>query len=279
MHEGRVGRVDGGPAAGDERALRSGRHDHGVLDHLRLHQAEDLGPVVLGPVGRADPAPRHAGSPQVQPLHDRREYKGLHRGPRQRQELEPRRVDLQGEVPLRAAVRGELEVVGPHDGGEHVAQPAQDAVLVEAGGLVDQDRRARRRLRRCGRRHVVGVETGVEAGQQRLDELRAPADGVLDVALAERHAGLTQVPARRADDADVPPADTGGQHQPGQAVQLRSHPTRPPRTRSPGPRRPRRSPAGGRVRRRRGTDRCRRGRAGGGRRRTRRGGRTPGRRR
>ena len=41
-----------------EPALRADRHDHRVLDHLRLHQAEDLGAVVLEPVRPADAAAR-----------------------------------------------------------------------------------------------------------------------------------------------------------------------------------------------------------------------------
>ena len=40
----------------DEPALRSGRHDHGVLDHLRLHQPEYLGPEILSPVAPTQPA-------------------------------------------------------------------------------------------------------------------------------------------------------------------------------------------------------------------------------
>src|SRR3546814_6676022 len=34
-----------------EAALRAGRHDDGILDPLRLHQAEDFGAEVVAPVG------------------------------------------------------------------------------------------------------------------------------------------------------------------------------------------------------------------------------------
>ena len=36
-----------------EPALRADRHDEHVLDHLGIHEAEDFGSEVLGPVGPA----------------------------------------------------------------------------------------------------------------------------------------------------------------------------------------------------------------------------------
>ena len=40
-------------ALGHEAALGADRHDHGVLDLLRLHEAQDLGAEILRPVGPA----------------------------------------------------------------------------------------------------------------------------------------------------------------------------------------------------------------------------------
>ena len=45
-----------GQLLAEEAALRADRHDHGVLDHLRLDQAEDLGAEVVAPVGPAQAA-------------------------------------------------------------------------------------------------------------------------------------------------------------------------------------------------------------------------------
>jgi hypothetical protein len=49
----------------DETALRADRHDHRVLDVLRLHQPEDLGAEILEAVRPADPAARDPPHAQV----------------------------------------------------------------------------------------------------------------------------------------------------------------------------------------------------------------------
>ena len=51
-----------------EPALGAHRHDHRVLDHLRLHQAQHLGAEILAPVRPAQPAARHLAAAQMDAL-------------------------------------------------------------------------------------------------------------------------------------------------------------------------------------------------------------------
>ncbi len=53
------GRARGHLALQHEAALRAHRHDHRVLDHLGLHEAQDLGAEVVVAVAPADPAAGH----------------------------------------------------------------------------------------------------------------------------------------------------------------------------------------------------------------------------
>ena len=55
-----------------EAALGADRHDDGVLDLLRLHQAQHLGAEILRPVGPADAAARHLAEAQMHALDARR---------------------------------------------------------------------------------------------------------------------------------------------------------------------------------------------------------------
>ena len=55
-----------------EAALGADRHDHRVLDLLRLHETEDLGAEILRPVRPADAAARHLAEAQVHALDPRR---------------------------------------------------------------------------------------------------------------------------------------------------------------------------------------------------------------
>ena len=65
----------------DEAALRAHRHDDGVLDLLRLDQAQDLGAEVLAPVGPAKAAARHLSEAQMDPFHARAVDEDLAQGP------------------------------------------------------------------------------------------------------------------------------------------------------------------------------------------------------
>ena len=57
-----------GQAFGIEAALGAGRHDDGVLDALRLHQAQNLGAEIVAPVGPAEAAARHWPRAQMDAL-------------------------------------------------------------------------------------------------------------------------------------------------------------------------------------------------------------------
>ena len=74
-HEPRVGSLDFvegrgelGSAFDDEPSLRAGRHDDDVLRHLRLHEAQHLGPIILPPIRPAKAAPGDHPAPEVDPL-------------------------------------------------------------------------------------------------------------------------------------------------------------------------------------------------------------------
>ena len=58
-------------ALGHEAALGADRHDHGVLDLLRFHQAEDLGAEILRPVRPAQATARNLAEAQVNPFDTR----------------------------------------------------------------------------------------------------------------------------------------------------------------------------------------------------------------
>jgi hypothetical protein len=72
LGELRLAAAAGGRPLDHEAALGAHRHDDGVLHHLRLDQAEDLGAEVLAAVRPADAAARHHATAQVDPLHARR---------------------------------------------------------------------------------------------------------------------------------------------------------------------------------------------------------------
>ena len=85
-------------ALDDEAALGAHRHDHRVLDHLRLHQPEHLGAEVLAPVRPADAAAGHLAAAQVHALGARRVHEDLEARPRQRQPGKLLRVELERQV-------------------------------------------------------------------------------------------------------------------------------------------------------------------------------------
>ena len=116
-----------------EPALAAVRHDHGVLDHLGLHQPEHLGAVVLAPVRPADAAARDEAATQVDALHLGIADEDLEERRRGGHRRDVGRAQLQAQAPSAIGPVG----VGA-DGREHELQEAaQDAVLVEARHGVD----------------------------------------------------------------------------------------------------------------------------------------------
>ena len=181
----------------DEAALGADRHDDGVLDVLRLDQAQDFGAEILRPVGPADAAARHLAEAQMHGLDARRIDENLVERPRQRHAVDLAARKLDGDQVLGLAVAAELIEIGADRCLHRIDEVAQDAVLVQAfdrlqGGF---DRRCDLRLARRAlvvRRRQMRIEPRVE---QRHD-LRG--DGASACA-----ASPTCSPANRARGSDA----------------------------------------------------------------------------
>ena len=204
-----------------EAALRSHRHDDGVLHHLRLHQAEDLGAEILAPVGPADSTARDASAAQVDALHARAVHEDLDQWPRRRQFVDRTAVDLEGDPVLGAA---RLPVVGAQRAEHGIVEAPQDAVLVERA-----DRFERGRELRLDRGDPVAAVIGSGIAQRRIEtrpeevdhqarHLRVGGERTLHVFLAERDAGLSQILRIGAHDGDLAPGQSGAEHEPVQPV-------------------------------------------------------------
>ena len=120
-----------GRALDDEATLGAGRHDDGVLHHLRLHQAEDLGAEVLPPIAPPQPAAGDRATAQVDPLDPWPAHPDLVLRAGQRQVGDGRRIELEGDRrPVAIEVRA-------HGGVDERQEGAADAVVVEAGDGVE----------------------------------------------------------------------------------------------------------------------------------------------
>ena len=214
---GAVGVRVGGRLLHHEAALGAGGHDHRVLHHLRLHQAEHLGAEVLAPVAPADPAAGDRAAAEVHALDPGPAHPDLVGRPRQRQLRDGGRIELEGERRTVAVV------VGAHRRRDQGEEAPADAVVVEAGDGVERlaDRR-RQRGRRGGA--AIGRTGGVEAGGEQLDEVARQA-GVLgerrlDVRLAEGEADLAQVLGVGAQHRHLAGVEAGEQHETVEPVAL-----------------------------------------------------------
>ena len=207
-----------------EAALGADRHDHRVLHHLRLDQAEHLGPEVLAPVGPAQAAAGHRPVPQVHALEPGRVDEDLELGPRRRQVRDGLRVQLERHVRLGPPAHRLLVEAGAQRGLDQRQVGPQDAVLVEAGHLVqrladrvDQLAAALPPLVERGR---ARGEPGLEQLHQQFGDLRVRDERLLHVLLGEHGSGLPQVLRVRAQHDDLPPGEPGPQHQLVEAVHL-----------------------------------------------------------
>ena len=122
-----------------EAALGPRRHDDGVLDHLGLDEAEDLGAEVLAPVGPAQAAAGHRAEAEVHALDPRAVDPDLELRPGCREVGHRLGVELEGDVGLvlRTVGAGLVEVraqAGPDDAEEGTDDP----VVVEGGHLVER---------------------------------------------------------------------------------------------------------------------------------------------
>jgi hypothetical protein len=165
----------------DEAALGADRHDHRVLHHLRLDQAEHLGAEVLAPVRPAQAAARDRAEAQVHALDARRVDEDLELRPRLRQVGDRLRVELERQVRLAVRVGARWEVVGAQGGLDQGQVGAQDAVLVEAGHLVERARSPR--PARSASRAAPGPAGCPAAGEPGLEQLHQQPG---DVGLGEK---------------------------------------------------------------------------------------------
>ena len=186
-----VARV-GEPLA-EEPTLGAHRHDHGVLHHLRLDQAEDLGAEVVAAIGPAQAPAGDRAEAQVHALDPRRVDEDLVAGPRPGQVGDRGRLQLERHVGVGPAVLVPLEVVGAQRGLDVREVGPQDPVVVEALHLVERardlllDRLDPRGPRLgIGRQPVLaGVESRLEQLDQQPGQLDVVAKRVLHVVQGE----------------------------------------------------------------------------------------------
>jgi hypothetical protein len=109
--EHRVAATFGGQFLGIETALGANRHDDGILDLLRLDQAEHLGAVILRPVGPAQAAAGNRAETQMNTLDFRTIDKDLPERSRFGKPLEFLRIKLEGQCRTRRTVGASLEKI------------------------------------------------------------------------------------------------------------------------------------------------------------------------
>ncbi len=108
----------------DEAALRPSRNDHGILDHLGVHQAENLRPEVVRPVRVADAPAGDLGTPEVDALHSRRPH--------------PHLVEQLGACDIGEFAHGELQREVRNGAGDPSRSRTPVPIVVRANRLLDQ---------------------------------------------------------------------------------------------------------------------------------------------
>ena len=131
-----------------ETTFRADRHDHGVLDHLRLHQTQDFGAEVFAAIGPAQTAARDRAETQMHAFDARAANENFAIGPRLRQVRHFRRIEFEAEIVGWAAVGAQTVfvtaftvvdvIVGAQRRFDHIDEAAQDAVFVQAGDVIQQ---------------------------------------------------------------------------------------------------------------------------------------------
>ena len=209
-----------GELLGEEPALRTRGHDHRVLDHLRLDQAQHLGAEVLTAVGPAQTTAGHLAEAQVRALHARGPHPDLERGARLRCRGDGRGVQLERHG---GAV---LEHVGAQGGRDHVRERPEQPIRVQAGNALQHlGQPLEGALARLAAGGVVVREAGrVEARGEQLGELvrglRVVHQGVRDELERVGVVQLQQVAHVGAHHGHGAPAHALGEHQAVHAVGL-----------------------------------------------------------
>ena len=151
----------------DEAPLRADRHDHRVLDHLRLHQAQHLGAEIFHAVRPAQSATRYLAAAQVDAFDARRIDEDFPHRLRFGQAGDFLRVDLDRVVGLGRAVAA-LEVVAAYGGQNGGEELAQDAVIVEVGNTVEGGLDLRIEFDSLG--GTIELRARVEAGEEEFEQ-------------------------------------------------------------------------------------------------------------
>ncbi len=128
---------------GEETTLGADRHDHGVLHHLRLDQAQHFGAEVFATVRPAQATTGHRAEAQVGTFHARAADEDLAVRARLGQVRHLGGVELEADVVGRTtvgthAILAHQVVAGTQGGFDHADEAAQDAVFVQAGHAVQQ---------------------------------------------------------------------------------------------------------------------------------------------
>ena len=113
-------------------ALGADRNNDGVLDVLRLHQAENFGAEILRPIGPANAAARHLAEAQMHRLKARRIEENLVQRPRQRHIVDFAAREFYRDKFFHASALVALIKIGADRGHDRVDEVAQDAVFIEA---------------------------------------------------------------------------------------------------------------------------------------------------
>ncbi len=121
-----------------ETALGANRHDDGVLDHLRLDQAQHFGTEILAAIRPAQAATRHRAEAQVHAFHARAVNEDFAIRTRLGQIRHPRRIQFEADAVWVLAVLVGLVIVGAQGRIDHIDEAAQDAVFVQAGHAIHQ---------------------------------------------------------------------------------------------------------------------------------------------
>ena len=214
-----------GRPLGVEATLGPRRHDDRILDHLRLHQAQDLGAEVLPAVRPAQPTAGDHAKPQMDALNLGAVDEQLPRGTWLGCNAQIARGQLQHQ---RAGTRCQVPV-GAQSRLDHVAAVAQDGLVVERGHLVEFGLQSREHLLhplrplRCPGLHAtspIGIETGLEQVHQQRRRLGVVTQHALGVDGGIGHSQLAQVGRDRPQHHHLAQVQSSGEHQRLQSVGL-----------------------------------------------------------
>ena len=194
--------VAGREALGIEAALGADRYDAGVLDLLRLDEAEDFRAVVLRPVRPAYAAARHRPEAQMHALHLRAVDEYFAPWPRTRQALNCRRIELQRQ---RAGLllQRRHEVIGSQRTVNEVEETPENRVFVEIGDIFQRALDFRHDRRLVGPPPALRIEARDEQAMKLAGDVGMAGKHGGDIVLALRNARLLQIAAIGAQDHDI----------------------------------------------------------------------------